>query len=60
MAWECPHLDVKNDLCRRLNQPCVPGRPGCALPKTLKFAVPWEERLACIKQQKSPSNLPDA
>lgn len=59
MAWECPHLDVQDDLCRRLNQPCVPGRPGCTLPKYLKFAVPVSERLARIESQKSSSDLRD-
>jgi hypothetical protein len=51
MAWECPHLDQQDDTCRRLKQACVPGRPGCALPKNLVFAVPAEVRLAELSQQ---------
>lgn len=53
MAWECPHLDQDNDACRRLKQVCVPGRPGCALPKSLKFAVPPEVRLAELKAKQN-------
>ena len=56
MAWECPHLDQSDDNCRRLKQPCVPGRKGCTLPKNLKFAVPPEVRVAEVN---TPAIKPD-
>jgi len=44
-SWSCPYLDTENDHCRRLDMPCVPGRLGCVLPRTLVFATPVAERV---------------
>lgn len=44
-SWSCPHFDEKTDACRRLKTDCVPGRPGCILPRDLEFAVPPDQRI---------------
>jgi len=44
-SWSCPYLDERFDHCNRLNTPCVPGRPGCVMPRTLVFATPLAERI---------------
>lgn len=44
-SWSCPYMDEETNHCRRLDKPCVPGRPGCVLPRTLTFALPLEERI---------------
>ncbi|MCC7476129.1 MAG: hypothetical protein IT425_12095 [Pirellulales bacterium] len=44
-SFYCPHLDIDQDWCDRINDLCVPGRPGCVLCKNSVFAVPWQERL---------------
>ena len=45
MSFSCPHINERDEFCRRLNTDCVPGRPGCVLQHNSKFAVPVEERL---------------
>ena len=45
MTFSCPHFDMERDHCNRVRDDCVPGRPGCVLPKTCVFAIPVEERL---------------
>jgi len=44
-SWSCPYLNGSEDHCRRLDQPCVPGRPGCILPRTLIYGTPLELRI---------------
>lgn len=50
-SWSCPHLDTEADHCGRLNQPCVPGRPGCVMPRTLVFATPVDVRIRLADEQ---------
>lgn len=45
-SFSCPHFAQHRDWCQKLDDWCVPGRPGCVLPKTTVFAVPWQQRLA--------------
>jgi hypothetical protein len=57
-SWSCPHFDPPSDSCRRLDAACVLGRKGCVLPRTLRFAVPPEERVPPKKNAKtSPAPL---
>ena len=51
-SFSCPHFDMKNDYCMRLQNDCVPGRPGCVLQHNSVFAVPVEERLREKAQQR--------
>lgn len=44
-SWSCPNFNLSRDHCERLNKPCVLGRPGCVLPKTLVFATPLDVRI---------------
>lgn len=44
-SWSCPYLETFNDHCRRLDKLCVPGRPGCVLPRSLNYATPVAERI---------------
>ena len=44
-SFSCPHYDMKAETCDRVKTDCVPGRPGCVLPRNTKFAVPVEDRL---------------
>lgn len=57
-SWSCPHLDEKDEYCRRLKTDCVPGRGGCVLPKNLRFAVSPEERIAKLKARRKPNTKP--
>lgn len=58
-SWSCPHLDEKAEYCRRLKTDCVPGRPGCVLPKNLRFAKSPEERIAERKTGRPSTGKPD-
>lgn len=44
-SFSCPHFMQQQDWCQRLGALCVPGRPGCVIPKSTVFAVPWQQRL---------------
>ena len=44
-SFSCPHFAQHRDWCQKLDDWCVPGRPGCVLPKTTVFVVPWQQRL---------------
>jgi len=46
MTFSCPHYDIDQDRCWRLKCECVPGRPGCVMRNTGRFAVPAEQRIA--------------
>lgn len=45
MTFSCPHYDIDRDRCWRLKCECVPGRPGCVMRNTGRFAVPAEQRI---------------
>lgn len=57
-SWSCPHLNERDDDCRRLKRPCVPGRPGCVLPSSERFAVPIEQRIAEADRRRRPASTP--
>jgi hypothetical protein len=44
-SFSCPHFDLANDWCLRLDADCVPGRRGCVLSGRARFVVPAEERV---------------
>lgn len=44
-SFSCPHFDLANDWCLRLNADCVPGRRGCVLGGRARFIVSAEERV---------------
>ncbi|MGM0381302.1 MAG: hypothetical protein ACQEP7_04895 [bacterium] len=44
-SFSCPHFNFNRDQCMRLDENCVPGRPGCVLENNSNFSVPVEERL---------------
>ena len=44
-SFSCPHLELENSFCIRLQQECVPGRKGCILLNKVVFAVPAEDRI---------------
>ena len=59
-SFSCPHYDDEHDICQRVGDLCVPGRPGCVLFKNSVFAVPWEERLAAKRLERAqdvPENV---
>lgn len=45
-SFSCPHYHPSLDKCLKIEDVCVPGRPGCVLFGNSAFAVPWQERLA--------------
>ena len=45
-SFSCPHLDVATDRCLLLKGDCLPGRAGCVLRGTSRFAVPADRRRA--------------
>jgi hypothetical protein len=51
-SFSCPHYDDEHDMCRRVDDLCVPGRPGCVLAKNSGFAVPWEQRLEAKRRER--------
>lgn len=51
-SFSCPHIDLVADYCLRLKTDCVPGRPGCVLPKNTGFLLPVEERLRRKAEEK--------
>lgn len=52
-SFSCPHFCEASEACLRLGTLCVPGRPGCVLPKTTVFATPWKERLEAKLQARA-------
>ena len=54
-SFSCPHLEVENTFCIKLNVDCVPGRKGCVLNRKFQFAIPAEERIK-KKQNSKISN----
>jgi len=52
-SFSCPHYDVRDDWCRRVNGVCVPGRPGCTLQHNSKFVVPVDERIRRKEEQRA-------
>lgn len=59
-SFSCPHFAQHRDWCQRLNDWCVPGRPGCVIPKTTVFAVPWQQRLAAKLAATAAAGTPAA
>ena len=59
-SFSCPHFDMAHDYCLRLKTDCVPGRPGCVLRATSKFAIPVEERLQQEEREKERVKTMDA
>jgi len=56
-SFSCPHIILRQDnFCLKLQQDCIPGRPGCVLAKRFQFAVPVEKRLAEKELQKKNKN----
>lgn len=53
-SFSCPHYVQQTDVCMRLHDVCVPGRPGCVLPKNTVFAIPWQVRLQAKRQAAVP------
>lgn len=51
-SFSCQHHDVTGDRCLLLKTDCVPGRNGCVLKTTSKFAFPAEERVRLTEQEK--------
>ncbi len=43
-SFNCPHKDIENERCYRLEEVCVPGRAGCVLEGS-SFMVSAEERI---------------
>lgn len=43
-SFSCPHLDLERDWCLRIKTDCVPGLPGCVLPKNTGFIYSLDER----------------
>lgn len=56
-SFTCPHFELPNDGCLRLNADCVPGRKGCVLRGKVNFLIPADERVR-LKQEESPGNPP--
>lgn len=52
MSFSCPHFRPDDEYCLRLKTDCVPGRPGCVLPRTSGYAVPAEERVRAKEAEK--------
>ena len=52
MSFSCPHFCPDEDHCLRLKTDCVPGRKGCVLEGKAEFAVPAEERVRLVEEEK--------
>jgi hypothetical protein len=57
-SFTCQHFDVANDRCLLLPTDCVPGRKGCVLRGTSEFAVPAEERVRLVEEEKRRGGAP--
>lgn len=51
-SFSCQHIDEVRDFCLLLKTDCIPGRKGCVLRGTSKFAVPAEERVRLREEEK--------
>jgi len=51
-CFTCRHLELVKDWCLLLQTDCVPGRKGCVLRGKSKFAVPAEERIRRLEEEK--------
>ena len=51
-SFSCQHIDEVRDFCLLLKTDCVPGRKGCVLRGTSKFAVPAEERVRALDESR--------
>ena len=38
MTFSCPNYRYDTDLCDKLKQSCLPGRPGCVLEGKVKLS----------------------
>jgi hypothetical protein len=54
-SFSCPHYAQQSDACLRLDDFCVPGRPGCVLPKNTVFAT----GTGCIQSEGNLYSLRD-
>jgi len=52
MSFSCPHFRPDDEYCLRLKTDCVPGRPGCVVPRKTVFATPVEERIRLREEEK--------
>lgn len=60
VSFACPHFCPDDESCLRLKTDCVPGRRGCVLEGKAVFAVPAEERVRLLEEEKrAKSGLPD-
>ncbi|MCF8261792.1 MAG: hypothetical protein K9J12_13520 [Melioribacteraceae bacterium] len=55
-SFSCPHLNLKTNLCSRIEKDCVPGRTGCVLSKKVEFIIPAEKRIRKNTQKSKSSN----
>jgi hypothetical protein len=59
MSFSCPHFRPDDEHCLRLKTDCVPGRPGCVLGSKAVFAVPVEERIREVEEEKRRKRAED-
>jgi hypothetical protein len=59
MSFSCPHFRPDDEHCLRLKTDCVPGRPGCVLGSKAVFAVPVEERIREVAEEKRRKRATD-
>ena len=59
MSFSCPHFRPDEEHCLRLKTDCVPGRPGCVLGSKAVFAVPVEERIREVEEEKRRKRAED-
>jgi hypothetical protein len=60
VSFSCPHFRPEDEYCLRLKTDCVPGRRACVLEGKAVFAVPAEERVRLLEEEKrAKSGLPD-
>jgi hypothetical protein len=61
-SFSCPHIDMKNSYCVKLEVECIPGRKGCVINgRKFGFAFPAEERIKnkALTNTKNINFLPD-
>ena len=51
-SFSCQHFTAADDRCLLLQTDCVPGRKGCVLRGKSKFAIPAEERVRMLEDEK--------
>jgi hypothetical protein len=44
MSFSCPHYNYENELCKKIKDTCVPGKPGCVLYGKVTFASDFEKQ----------------